>query len=78
MLNDELSRADARRVPAAITFYTKRRRDRVEKAQDDSRQLADLMFIKRKPVSKVRDFLMRFYSLKMLANDILESLDEPI
>ena len=78
VLNDELSRADARRVPAAIDFFTKRRRERVEKAQDDSRQLADLMFVERKPVSKVRDFLMRFYSLKMLANDILESLDEPI
>lgn len=78
VLNDELSRTNARYLPAALDFFVQRRRERVERAQSDSRRLAHMMFVESTPVAAARDFLMRFYSLRMLARDIVRSFDEPI
>ncbi len=78
VLNDELSRTSRRYLPAALDFYVRRRRERVEAVQDDSRGLARMMFVESTPVSAVRNFLMRFYSLRMLAKDIVKAFEQPI
>lgn len=78
VLNDELSRTNARYVRTAIDFFVRRRRRRVLQVQKDSRKLARWMFVKSVPVSLARNLLMRFYSLRMLAGDTMRSFDEPI
>lgn len=78
VLADELSRTDARFVEHALTLYVKRRRERVEAIQDDSRQLARLVFVKSATLGHMRDLLMQFYSLERLASSVAKAFDEPI
>jgi 2-polyprenyl-6-methoxyphenol hydroxylase-like FAD-dependent oxidoreductase len=65
-------------LPKALALHEKRRRKRVEAAQDDSRHLGSMMFIDSLPLAWGRDQLLKFYSLEMLAKQIAKSLDEPI
>jgi len=78
VLADELSRAGAAEIPLALANYQKRRRKRVEAAQDDSRKLARRMFASRGPMSWLRNRALRFMSLESLAKNIVKMLDEPI
>jgi 2-polyprenyl-6-methoxyphenol hydroxylase-like FAD-dependent oxidoreductase len=78
VLADELSRTDARFVERALSLYVKRRRDRVERIQDDSRHLARTMFIESAPVAKIRDLATKFYSIERLAGSLAKAFDEPI
>jgi len=78
VLADELSRAGAAEIPLALANYQRRRRKRVEAAQDDSRNLARRMFASRGPMSWLRNRAMGFMSLESLAQNIFEMLDEPI
>lgn len=78
VLADELSRADAKSVPLALTFYERRRRTRVEAAQDDSRKLSKLMFLRSPVLGFLRNQSVKMMSLKSLAKDIVKMLGEPI
>jgi 2-polyprenyl-6-methoxyphenol hydroxylase-like FAD-dependent oxidoreductase len=78
VLADELSRAGPRDVPLALVSYEKRRRARVEAAQDDSRKLARWMFASRGPRSWLRNRALRFMSLESLAGNVVKMHDEPI
>lgn len=78
VLADELSRAGTRDVPLALASYVRRRRKRVELAQDDSRKLARWMFASRGPRSWLRNRALRFMSLESLAGNIVKMHDEPI
>lgn len=77
-LADELSRAGAAEIPLALANYQKRRRKRVEAAQDDSRKLARWMFASRGPMSWLRNRAVRFVSLESFTRNIVKMLDEPI
>jgi 2-polyprenyl-6-methoxyphenol hydroxylase-like FAD-dependent oxidoreductase len=78
VLADELSRANARSVPLALSFYERRRRARVEAAQDDSRKLSRMMFLRSPILSLARNQSVNMMSLKGLAKDIVKLLGEPI
>ena len=78
VLNDELLRTDATRVPEASALYVKRRWRRVLSVQNDSRWLARLMFRTSPPLILARDLLARVAPLEMLAGSIARSLAEPI
>lgn len=74
-LVDELSRADKQHLSYALKLYVSRQRARVEEAQADSRKLGKLMFVKSKTISAVRDYAIRFYSLKQLVANISNVLE---
>jgi 2-polyprenyl-6-methoxyphenol hydroxylase-like FAD-dependent oxidoreductase len=78
VLADELSRTNARFVERALDLYVKRRRDRVESIQDDSRHLAKTMFVKSTTIAHIRNLLTRFYSVESLAGSIAKAFGEPI
>ena len=78
VLSDELSRTNAERVEQALDLYEKRHRQRVEKAQNESRKLARLMFIQSKPVDWFRKQLFKFYSVENLVNSMVRLMEEPV
>ncbi|MCA9756276.1 MAG: FAD-dependent monooxygenase [Candidatus Eisenbacteria bacterium] len=78
VLADELSRTDQTTLPHALSLYVKRRRDRVERIQDDSRHLARAMFVKSGTLAHIRDLITKHYSLEQLAKSIAKAFDEPI
>ena len=78
VLADELSRAGPRDVPLALSFFERRRRTRVESAQEDSRKLSRLMFMRSPVLAFARNQAIRFMKLDSLAKDIVKMLGEPI
>lgn len=74
-LNDELSRADKDHLPYALTLFEKRQRPRVEKAQQNSRQLGKMMFVKSPLLAKLRNQLLRFYTLEQFVKDIKKVME---
>jgi len=78
VLADELGRTDAARLEHALALYEQRRRQRVERVQDDSRHLARAMFMSSGTLAHLRDVATKFYSLEQLAGSIAKSFDEPI
>lgn len=74
-LVDELSRTEKEHVEYGLKLYVKRQKQRVEKAQKDSRDLAKLMFIKSGVMSHIRDYAIRFYSIKQLAKNITKTIE---
>lgn len=78
VLDDELGRTDARFLPGALARYEKRRKHRAETFQQDSRKLGSMMAIESAPLAWGRDQLMKFYTLDMLAKNIMRSLADPI
>jgi 2-polyprenyl-6-methoxyphenol hydroxylase-like FAD-dependent oxidoreductase len=78
VLADELSRTNARFIEHALSLFVKRRRDRVERIQDESRRLARMMFMTSTPLTRVRNLMMKHYSLERLAGSIAEAFNEPI
>lgn len=77
-LDDELGRTDAAYLPQALELFQRRRRERVETLQDESRKMGRYMLVEHRWTSRLRDLLMRFYSLERLAADLTHSFDEPI
>jgi 2-polyprenyl-6-methoxyphenol hydroxylase-like FAD-dependent oxidoreductase len=78
VLADELSRVDAGLVEHALSLYVKRRRQRVEAIQDESRRLARLMFVESAPLSAIRNYVSKFMSLETAMGSITKAFDEPI
>ena len=76
-LADELSKADAERVPLALEMYMKRCRKIVEKNQDDSREIAHLMFVESKTIGWGRDQLIKHYPAKRMVKQIVKSMRQP-
>lgn len=69
-LVDELSRSNIAHLDYALKLYVRRQRSRVEKAQQDSLDLGKMMFVKSPVVSAVRNYSLRFYTLKALLENI--------
>lgn len=78
VLNDVLSRANKHTVDKAIEFYIKRRKKRVEDAQNDSRKLAKMMFVENKWQTLIRNMATQYMSVKSLLNSIMKDFDTPI
>lgn len=74
-LADELSRTDKEHLEYGLKLYSKRQQQRVEKAQKDSRELGKLIFMENKIISRVRDYAIRFYSLKQLVKNISKTIE---
>jgi 2-polyprenyl-6-methoxyphenol hydroxylase-like FAD-dependent oxidoreductase len=77
-LADELSRTNATYLPRALELYERRRRDRVEAAQTQSRRLAKLMFIRSEPLAAVRSRAFRFASMEQMVGPLIKELRRPI
>ncbi|MBI1387060.1 MAG: NAD(P)-binding protein [bacterium] len=78
VLNDELSRTDARFIEKALRLFEKRHRKRAESAQRTSRRLGNIMTVKSAPLVWARNQMLRWYTLKMLISGIAKIMDEPI
>lgn len=73
-LVDELSRTDKNHIEYGLKLYIKRQKERVETAQEDSRKLGKLMFVKSNIIAGIRDYAIRFYSIKQLAKNISKTI----
>ena len=69
-LVDELSRTDKKHIGYGLDLYIKRQKQRVEIAQQDSRYLGRMMFIENPLYARVRNYLVRFYTVNMLVKNI--------
>lgn len=69
--------ADRETVAAALRDYEATQRPRVETAQGNSRQLANMMFRRSAWWAMMRDVLARFITLKMALKPIRRLLDAP-
>ncbi|SDL18692.1 2-polyprenyl-6-methoxyphenol hydroxylase [Modicisalibacter muralis] len=78
VLADELSRTNSTYLTNALDLYVKRRRGRVEAAQDQSRRLARLMFIKSRVLAHGRDRLLRFFSMEQMLAPLIKDLKKPL
>lgn len=78
VLADELSRADSTYLTNALDLYVKRRRGRVEAAQDQSRRLARVMFLRSRPLAFLRDRLLRLSSMERMVGPLIKDLRKPI
>ncbi|MFD2923943.1 FAD-dependent oxidoreductase [Halobacillus naozhouensis] len=78
VLNDELSRVNEDFVEQAISLFTKRRRERIDKIQLNSRRLAKMMFTKSYFVSNIRDFITSKATEKQLFKEIGGKMNHPI
>ncbi|BDD11700.1 oxidoreductase (plasmid) [Fulvitalea axinellae] len=74
-LVDELSRTDKEHIEYGLHLYISRQKKRVESAQRNSRRLAKLMFVESKFRARLRDCLLRFYSLDDFIKDIRKIME---
>ncbi|MFR9798765.1 FAD-dependent oxidoreductase [Streptomyces sp. MS06] len=72
----ELAAADADFVPSAFRAYERGQRPRVESAQDNSRQLARLMFRSGHLITRARDVVARRVSVDSALGPIRELLEQ--
>lgn len=77
-LADELSRTGPDWVAQSLGVYARRRRPRVEAAQNSSRNLGRFMFLKSRPLAWGRDELVKHFSLESLIQSIADMMEEPI
>ena len=78
VLADELSRSDAGHLPNALDLYVKRRSQRVLAAQDQSRWLARLVFVRSPLLASLRNRALRMVSLRRMVGPIYRQLTTPI
>ncbi|NJC23728.1 2-polyprenyl-6-methoxyphenol hydroxylase-like FAD-dependent oxidoreductase [Arthrobacter pigmenti] len=78
VLADELSRTDAGYLPNALDLYVRRRRQRVEAAQNQSRRLARLMFVRSARLAAVRDKALLLATMEQMVGPLIKDLREPI
>lgn len=76
VLADELRRTDARTIPLAIDYFIKRRRERVDSIQAESRKLAKMMFTESAAMSWAINHMMKFYSEKQLFKGFTKTLEQ--
>lgn len=69
-LVDEISRVDKEHIKYGMSLYAKREKERVEKAQKDSRKLGKMMFIDSSIISMLRNRIIPFYSLQRMLTDL--------
>lgn len=74
-LVDELSRTDKDHIGYGLKLYIKRQQKRVELNQEDSRQLGKMMFIESPLLSAIRDYAMRFYTVKQMVKNISKTIE---
>lgn len=74
-LADELSRVDKHHINYGLKLYTQRQKERVERAQKDSRHLGKMMFIDSAVISKLRDEILPFYSLQRMLSDLTSVME---
>lgn len=75
-LGSRLGSATPARVPEALRDYERTQRPRVEAAQDNSRQLARLMFHRSRLLAMVRDTAARFIPLETALRPIRALLED--
>lgn len=78
VLNDELSRADARHLSGALRFYEKRRRKLVTGLQNGSYTMFRMATTRRVALAALRDTAFRMVPEGMLLKDVEQSLARPI
>ncbi|HKK46757.1 MAG TPA: NAD(P)/FAD-dependent oxidoreductase [Balneolaceae bacterium] len=74
-LVDELTRVDKQHISYGLKLFTKRQKERVEKAQKDSRELGKMMFVNSNIISGIRNKLLPFYSLQRMLSDLSEVME---
>ncbi len=74
-LVDELSRVDREHIQYALDLYTRRQKNRVERAHSDSRKLGKLMFVKSAIIAHLRDRIVSWYSLKRMLADLSKVME---
>jgi 2-polyprenyl-6-methoxyphenol hydroxylase-like FAD-dependent oxidoreductase len=77
-LDDTLSRTGPGHVEQALDRYEKRHRQRVERAQADSRRLGRIMFVRSRAVAWTRNRLLRLFSVEQLVRSIAAMMEEPV
>ena len=65
-------------VPNAIDFFIKRRRNRVDAIQAESRGVAFFMTVSLPPIAAARNFAMQFVSIEQLFRNISQRMKQPI
>jgi 2-polyprenyl-6-methoxyphenol hydroxylase-like FAD-dependent oxidoreductase len=78
VLNDVLSRVDARYIPNAISAFTARRRARIDALQSESRRFLKFMLPKSSLLTSLRNRLVRRLSEDKLLKDISLRITQPI
>ncbi|MCH7232426.1 FAD-dependent monooxygenase [Glycomyces sp. L485] len=76
VLADRLARSDPADVPAALVGYEKAQRPRVEAAQDNSRNLAPLLFNDASFAATLRDCAARYIPLGIMLGPIRKLLED--
>ena len=74
-LVDELSRSDTTHLDYALKLYQQRQEEKVQKAQQDSRDLGKMMFVRSPVIAAVRNYAVRFYSLEALVKNISRTIE---
>lgn len=77
-LADELSRTNTTYLPNALELYERRRRQRVEAAQAQSRRLARLMFLSSPRLAALRNRALRLASMEQMVGPLIKDLRDPI
>ena len=77
-LADELWRADAATIPLAFELYEKRCRKTIEANQNDSRNLARVMFVRQPVLAWARDQIARRYPAERMLGQIIKSMHQPV
>jgi 2-polyprenyl-6-methoxyphenol hydroxylase-like FAD-dependent oxidoreductase len=62
----------------ALDLYVKRRRERVETAQNQSRWLARAMFVRSPALAYLRDRVMRLVGMEQMVKPLIRQLTTPI
>ncbi len=74
-LADEISRIDKEHINYGLELFVKRQKERVEKAQKDSRNLGKMMFIKSTLITKGRNEMLKFYTLEQMLSDLSKVME---
>lgn len=77
-LADELSRADARRVPLALDHYLERTTRQVRAHQRDSRRLARAMLLQSNALCQGRDVATRHMPIRLMTGSVLAAMHERV
>lgn len=78
VMADELSRTNSTYLTNALDLYVKRRRKRVEAAQNQSRWLARLVFVRSRVLAYARDRIFSFASMEQMVGSLIKDLEKPI
>lgn len=74
-LVDELTRVDKKHLEYGLQLYCQRQKERVEKAQSDSRDLGKMMFVNSPFITSIRNKLLPFYSLERMLSDLSKVME---